>query len=90
VGVKVNVRYFLPHLTNDQEEVEVTGSTVGQCLDQLVSRYPKMKKWVFKEDGSLTDLIIVQTDAEISDSKGLSSPVQNGEKIYLIMMLTGG
>ncbi len=90
MGVKINVQYFLPHLTNDQDEVEVNGNTVGQCLEQLVGRYPKLKKWVFKDDGKLTDFIIVQTDSENPSPEMLTRPVKDGEKIFLIMMLTGG
>ncbi len=90
MGVKINVQYFLPHLTNDQDEVEVNGTTVGQCLEQLIACYPKLKKWVFKDDGKLTDFIIVQSDSEISSPDGLTKPVKDGETIFLIMMLTGG
>jgi molybdopterin converting factor small subunit len=90
MGVKINVQYFLPHLTHDQEEVEVSGSTVGQCLEQAVALYPKLKKWVFKEDGSLTDFITIHTNSESSSRNELTRSVKDGEKIYLIMMLSGG
>ncbi len=33
--------------------LEVTGGTVGECLDQIVSREPVVKKTAFDETGNL-------------------------------------
>jgi len=43
MSVKVNI--FYPHLqqfTNNQDVVEVNGSTVGDCLDDMVRQYPSL------------------------------------------------
>ncbi len=90
MGVKINVQYFLPHLTDDRDEVEVNGSTVGQCLEQIVARYPRLKRWVFKDDGSLADFIDVHVNMESLIPDEISRPVKDGDIIYLVMMLTGG
>lgn len=84
------MHYFLPHLTNDRDEVEVDGSTVRQCLEQLVARFPGLKKWVFKNDGNLTDFIDIHINSDLSFTNELSQPVKDGDEIYIIMMLTGG
>jgi molybdopterin converting factor small subunit len=90
VSIKINVQYFLPHLTGDRDEVEVQGNTVGQCLEQLVARYPKLKRWVFKDNHELTDFIEIAINMESLQTDALSQSVKDGDQIYLVMMLTGG
>ncbi|MEK7354722.1 MAG: hypothetical protein AABZ77_09480 [Chloroflexota bacterium] len=43
MSVKIDVYPGLAHLTGGQTLVEVDGSTVGQCLEQLVTRFPGIK-----------------------------------------------
>jgi molybdopterin converting factor small subunit len=70
--------------------VEVNGSTVGRCLEQIVARFPKIKKWVFKDNGQLTDFIEIHVNMESSPGDALSQPVKDGDEIFIVMMLTGG
>ena len=90
MSVKINVHHFLPHLTNDQEVVEVSGSTIGQCLEQLVVRFPGAREWIFKQDGNLTNFIDVYVNQEGSYPEELTKPVQDGDELYIIMRISGG
>jgi molybdopterin converting factor small subunit len=90
VSVKINVHYFLPHLTNDQDVVEVKGSTISQCLEQLVARFPKAREWLFGKDGNLSNLIDVYVNQESAYPDGLTKPVKDGDEISIIMMISGG
>jgi molybdopterin converting factor small subunit len=90
VSITINVQYFLPHLTDDRNEVEITGNTVGECLEQLVARYPKSKKWIFQDNGKLTDFINIFINLESLDEDVLSQSVKDGDEIIIVMMLTGG
>ena len=90
MSVKINVYYFLPHLFNDREEVEVSGSTVGECLDELISRFPKAKRWVFGEDGKIANFADLYVNFNMIDPDELSLPVKDGDVIHIVMMLTAG
>lgn len=90
MSITINVQYFLPHLTDDRNEVEITGNTVGECLEQLVARYPKSKKWIFQDNGKLTDFINIFINLESLDEDVLSQSVKDGDEIIIVMMLTGG
>jgi molybdopterin converting factor small subunit len=90
MSVTVNVYYFLPHLTEDREEIEVDGVTIGQCMEQLVNRYPAVKKWLFGEDGKISNFVDIYVNLEIVDPDDLSMPVNDGDVIHIVMMLTGG
>ena len=90
MSVKVNVYYFLPHLTNDQEEIEVNGSTIGQCLEQLINIFPKAREWLFGKDGKISNFLDIYINLEMVDPHDLTRQVDDGDVIHIVMMLTGG
>ena len=57
MSVKVNVYYFLPRLTNDREEIEVDGNTIGQCSEQLISLFTKVRGWLFGEYSKIYNFV---------------------------------
>ncbi len=88
--VKIDVQYFLMHLTEDQMVVEVEGDTIKECLDQLVTRYPKARKWLYREDGELANFIDIFVNLDSVFPNQLSDPVKDGDVIYIVMMHTAG
>ena len=90
MSVKVNVYYFLPHLTRDQEEIEVNGSTIGECFEQLESQFPKVREWLFGKDGKISNFLDIYVNLEMVDPDNLTAPVNDGDVIHIVMMLTGG
>ena len=87
---RVNVRYFLPHLTHDQETVDVPGATVGECLHDLVRRYPAMKRWLFREDGQVANFIDLFVNLEMTTPDDLTTPVKENDEIFIVMMINAG
>jgi molybdopterin converting factor small subunit len=90
VSVKININPFLTHITNNQSVVEVSGNTIGQCIQQLVTRFPELKKWLFKKDGKLSDLVDVYVNGISSFPEELAKPVQDGDELHLIVIISGG
>ena len=90
MSVKVNVHYFLPHLTRDQDCIEVNGNTVDECLEQFVSEYPKARQWLYREDGNLSNFVDVHVNMDVSCQEELAVPVKDGDEIFLVMMISGG
>jgi molybdopterin converting factor small subunit len=78
------------HLTEDQMVVDVEGNTIKECLDQLVTRYPKVKRWLFREDGELANFIDIFVNLDSVFPNQLSDPVKDGDVIYIVMMHTAG
>lgn len=90
MSVKINIPNFLPHLTNGQDVVEVNGNTVGQCLEQLVSRFPELKDWLFGKDGKLKSAVDVYVNMESSYPEELAKPVKDGDELHIIIIISGG
>ena len=89
-NVKININPFLTHITNNQSAVDVSGNTIGQCLEQLVTRFPVLKKWLYKKDGKLSDLVDIYLNGESSFPLELSKPVKDGDELHIIVIISGG
>ena len=90
MSVTLNVHKTHRAYTNDQETVVVEGSTVGECLHQLIKRFPDMKSALFDEKGKLRNHIEIYVNAESAYPDELKKPVQDGDEIFLTVMLAGG
>ena len=90
MSVKVNIHPSLSHLTGGQGVVEVSGSTVGQSLEQLVSRYPTIKGWLFAKNGKLNGVIEIYVNGKSSYPEELTKPVKDGDELQIVAIIIGG
>lgn len=86
--------YIHPHLfgfTNNEESAEVRGRTVGECLKQLAYQFPGLDKGLFdKRNGGVLPIFDIWVNNESAYPEGLAKPVQDGDEIYITMVLSGG
>jgi molybdopterin synthase sulfur carrier subunit len=90
MGLKVNIHRSLRHLTNGQAKVEVTGSTVGQCLDDLVQQFPGINPKLFDKKGRLLNYVDIYVNQESSYPEELSKPVKEGDELSITLIIGGG
>ena len=90
MSVKVHIHPFLSQHTNNQDVFEVNGSTVGQCLEQLVARFPELKPWLFEKDGKLNRLVEIYVNMESSYPEELAKPVKDGDELHIVIIIAGG
>jgi molybdopterin synthase sulfur carrier subunit len=90
VSVKINIHPFLSQHTNNQDVVEVNGSTVGQCLQQLVAQFPELRPWLVEKDGKLNRLVEIYVNVESSYPEELAKPVKDGDELHIIIIISGG
>ncbi|MFO7996398.1 MAG: MoaD/ThiS family protein [Dehalococcoidia bacterium] len=90
MAVKINIHPFLSQQTNNQDVVEVNGSTVGECLHQLVAQFPGLKPWLFEKDGRLNRLVEIYVNTESSYPEELAKPVRDGDELHIIVIIAGG
>ena len=90
MSVKIDIHPSLVYLTDNQEVVEVSGNTVGQCLQQLVARFPGLNEWLFEKDGKLSKYIDIFVNQESSYPEELTKPVKDEDKLSIIMTIAGG
>lgn len=88
MSVKINSLLLYQH--NNQQVVEVGGRTVGECLQNLVGRYPELKKTLFDPQGNLNSYLALYVNKEDIALDDLARPVKDGDEIHLIVLIEGG
>jgi hypothetical protein len=91
--MSVKLRMFYPELqrlVGGGEDVSLEGRTVGECLADLVGRYPEAKKLVFDPRGSLLKAVYVFVNAESMFKADLAKPVTESDVLILAVLATGG
>ncbi len=76
--------------TGGQREVEATGDTVRELLEDLVSRFPSLRGRVY-DDGEIAAFVNVYVGGEdVRTLDGLETPVQDGQTVILLPAMAGG
>ena len=90
MSVRVNIAPVMQHLAGGQSTVEVKGNTVGQCLGQLLGRFPDLKDWLLDAGGRLRDSVDVFVNQRSAFPEELAKPVSDGDEIHIISLISGG
>jgi molybdopterin converting factor small subunit len=87
---KVHIHTTHRQFTNGLEVVSVEGNTVGQCLSDLVEKFPGMEKALFAKKDKLLNVVEVYVNHTTAHPNELVKPVKDGDEIHLLVMLAGG
>ena len=91
MGVLIEIPSALKQYVNNQDEVEVDGSSVEEALDSLCTQFTGLKPSLFDEDGKVRNFINVYlNDDDIRYAEGMKSPVKDGDSIQIIPSISGG
>ena len=91
MGVLIEIPSALKQYVNNQDEVEVDGSSVEEALDSLCSQFTELKPNLFDEDGKLRNFINVYlNDDDIRYADGMKSVVKDGDRIQIVPSISGG
>jgi molybdopterin converting factor small subunit len=82
----VVIPLIMQKVTGGREVVEVSGRTVGECIQDLIKQYPEAKDW-FNPDNAIVWMVLNQI---IINFDKLDTKVADGEHIDLILVIGGG
>lgn len=72
-------------------EMEVSGSTVREALEQVFSANPPARAYVLDEHGAVRPhMVIFVAGRQIQDRNGLSDPVPPDAEVHVMQALSGG
>lgn len=81
----------LRKLTNNQELVEVNGSTVAEALAELQRRFPGIQERLLDEKGEVRRFVNVYVNEEdIRFLQNQQTPLKDGDEISIIPAIAGG
>ncbi len=88
---KLKIPSQLRPQTNNQDIVEVSGSTVREALENLVSQYPALKDRLFDEKGELRRYVnIYLGEEDIRFLEYLDTPLKEEDEIAIVPAIAGG
>ena len=88
--VKIHIHQTQREFADGNAVVEVVGDTVGACLDNLIQRFPDIRRVLFSGDGKLLNNIDIYVNHESTYPEALTTSVKDGDEIHLILVIAGG
>ncbi len=91
MSAKVRIPVPLRKLTNNEELVEVSATTVGGVINELQTRFPGIKERLLDENGTVRRFVNVYVNEEdIRFLQNQQTPVNSGDEISIIPAIAGG
>jgi molybdopterin synthase sulfur carrier subunit len=90
MAVKIDIPTPLREHTGGKAQVEVTGATVQDALNDLVKRYSAIGPKLFDQGRLRPYINVFLNDEDIRYLDELKTPVKDGELIALIPAVAGG
>ncbi|HVM15999.1 MAG TPA: ubiquitin-like small modifier protein 1 [Gaiellaceae bacterium] len=76
--------------TGGERQVEASGATVRELLDDLTARFPALRERIL-EDGEPAEFVNVYVDGEdVRTLDGPETPVREGATVILLPAMAGG
>ena len=88
---KVRIPTPLRKLTNNEELIEVSGSTVGEIIAELQSRYPGFQERLLDENGQIrrfVNIYVNEEDVRFLDNQ--NTALKEGDEVSIIPAIAGG
>ena len=91
MGVMVRVPTPLRRLTNGQDKIDVTASTVSELIDQMERDYPGFKERLVDETGDIRYFVNLYLNGEdVRFLQGIETSTKPGDEISIVPAVAGG
>lgn len=71
--------------------VSIEGSSISEVLDNLCARFPEIRARMYKNDGKLSQFVIIcLNDEDVRFLNNLETAVKDGDEISIIPAIAGG
>ena len=88
--VTVKVPAQLRVVTDDETEIDVEGSTVGEALEAVFARHEDLRERI-TEDGEVRRFVNVYVAGEdIRFREGLETQLEDGDEVTILPAVAGG
>ena len=88
---KIKIPSQLRSQTDNLDEIQVEASTVGEALQELINKYPKLADHIYDQDGKLRRYVnIYLGDEDIRFLDFLDTQIKENAEISLVPAIAGG
>ena len=90
MAITVRIPTPLRTLTQGKDEVEATGKSVRELIDDLEKNYPGLKDRLCDDKGVRRFVNIYQNEEDIRFLDSLDTKVKDGDSISIVPAIAGG
>ena len=90
MSIEVKFSSVLHPYTGNRPTIPVDGGNVGECLGQVVKRFPRIRKVLYRRDGGLNRSINIYINEADAHPDPLSKPLKDGDSLRIVMVIGGG
>ncbi len=89
--IKVRIPTPLRPMTGGKNEVEITGNTIAEIIENLGAAHPGIKERLYDEQGEVRRFINIYVNEEdIRFLTGKETPLKDGDEVSIIPAIAGG
>ena len=71
--------------------IPLQANTVAEALNELIKQYPQLDSQLFNERREVNEALNLFVNQEhIRYRGGLTAPLQDGDEVYIVQVITGG
>jgi molybdopterin synthase sulfur carrier subunit len=90
MAITVRIPTPLRTLTQGKDEVDASGRSVREVLDDLEKHYPGLRERLLDEKGVRRFVNIYQNEEDIRFLENLDTKVKDGDSISIVPAIAGG
>jgi len=91
MAINVHIPTPLRRMTNNQAEVEVNASTIGELVENMEQAYSGIKEKLMDEEGEIRRYVnIYVNDEDIRFLDGIDTALSDGDSISIVPAIAGG
>jgi len=90
VDVTIKIAALFRKFTNGQEFVKVTGNSPVECLHELETRFPKIRRWLYDKQGNLRPQVWFFVNGQKISADDMNKPLKDGDELFFIVAVSGG
>ena len=91
MSVKVIIPTALRQHTNNEDELQLNSRDVKSALQELVTSFPGLKRYLYSDNGRLRNFInIYLNEEDIRYISGEDTPLKDGDTLMIVPSVAGG
>lgn len=90
MDVTIKIAGLFRKFTNRQEFVKVTGNSPMECLHELETRFPKIRRWLYDKQGNLRPQVWFFVNGQKISADDMNKPLKDGDELFFIVAVSGG
>lgn len=90
MAIEITIPPALQPLAGDMKQVAAAGHTVGECINDLIKKYPGIKSKLINRQGRLRNGINIFLNGQNVYLGPLAKTVRDGDKIHIAFTVLGG